>query len=261
MSGTPTPRASELLSTGGASDGVNGYNCPYQTVGAGTPLSGLVYRWRLWPGDPDVPQLNGMSSQFFLAPNANVGFGTKSPVERVHSGANLRADGVLLGQMGASGQVASALLTATVSTAASSNVAGGVPTTLVAYSLPATTLIQGNEGIRISAFGSLQNNTNPKYLSVYFGATSILTSQGLSFTGGSWYLQADVYEKSVHSQVGGGVIVAATLPAAQVATTGFASAAEREGQAITVAIQASSAQAGDVTLQGFVVEFANANTS
>jgi hypothetical protein len=258
ITGTPTPSTSANLSTGGVSDGVFGYNCPYSLSGiaAGTSSYAWVYRWRLWPSEPDAPQRVGAATSFWKDSSDRMGFATNAPAEQVHAGgaANIRAGGLLLGQMGTSGKTAPAVSSATISTAASSNLAG-VETTLVNYQLPASAL-SSTKGIRISAYG-YHANTPPEahVVKAYFGTVPIITST-VTISTGAWYVDATVIRQSANVQMGGGMIISGTHVA-----TGATQINATETASITVRIAGNGNTAGDVTLAGFLVDFLNANNT
>jgi hypothetical protein len=269
MGGTTViPSATGIQSAYAASDGIYGYlgpNWDWSGGGNGAP-GGKFYRWRIRPASPDAQApLIGMSTQFFLAPNGDVGFGNKSPSEQVHSGANVRADGLLLGQLGTSGQVAQA--SATAYATAIGTPTGSGPWTLASYVLPASALSVVNKGVRVRAFGTYNNNSNTKNVFVYFGATQILNSGsvgGVPFSqGGTWFLEAMALQQGISpvTQVAGGMIVSApsgtnigSLPA-----SAFTALSAAIGSPITIAVVATTTGtlSSDVTLDAFTVDFIN----
>jgi hypothetical protein len=262
ISGTPNPSTSAIFSTGGASDGVYGYNCPYSAFGSG---SGQVYRWRLWPGDPNTPNRDGAATSFWQDSSGYTGFGTNQPTDQIHAGtvvlpggataaANVRADGLLLGQIGASSQAAPAVLSATVSTAVSFN-SGMSETPLVNYQLPSGAMASSTKGIRVTAYGYYANTTVPKTLNLYFGTIAIVTSVTTA-AGRGWYLDASVIRQKTNQQEGGGMIVSGASLA-----TGATQIKATESVNITVEVSAIGQANRDVVLTGFLVDFLSPTNS
>jgi hypothetical protein len=273
LSGTHTPTASQIVSTGGASDGVYGYNGPYGKIHLPPLGSGQLYRWRLWPGSPDAPSHVGMARSFWLDSTGRTGFGTQTPQDQIHVGSSIQADGTtvpanvradifLLSQMGASGHPAPAEAAAAVSTTLSAN-SGTSLSTLVTYTLPKSSLRVVNDGVRISAFGYFAGNNHPKNLYLNFGASQVLASGSVTFTGGSWYLRATVLRQAHAVEVAGGIVVATSVGAAPVLQSNYTTPAEGEFSNIPITVQAQApgpnGASGDINLAGFVVEFIGAN--
>jgi hypothetical protein len=252
IAGTPSPSSSAILSTGGAMDGIYGYNCPYSHLLSG---SGWVYRWKLWPGQPDAPQRLGASRSFWQDSSSRFGFGTQAPAEQVHAVANVRADGALVGQLGTSGKIAPAVTSATISTAVASNVTPN-ETPLVTYLLPPSALVTYPRGVRITAYGSYAANTDvAKVVRLYFG-TAPVVALTVPLNGGAWYLDATVLRQSHNLQQGGGVIVAGTYVA-----SGATQISATEANSITIEVAGNGAHSGDVSLGGFLVDFLNVNAN
>lgn len=87
----------------------------------------------------------------------------------------------------------------TVNTTAVGNIGAGEDT-LITYSLPATTLYQAGKGVRITAWGTTANNSNPKTIKMYFGSTVILTTALTISQVGVWRAVAEVYSTGSSAQ-------------------------------------------------------------
>jgi hypothetical protein len=271
MTGTSTtPTTLNLQSAFAASDGVYGYLGPNWHPGAAPSLgsaSGGFFRWRIWPGPKDAQAGRlGQSLNFWLDSSGKVGFGTKQPAEQIHATANVRADGLLLALMGASTQTAQAQTTPFVS-ASEILVGSSAPYTLASYALPANALSAINKGVRIHAFGAYltTSTTDPMYLLLKFGSATMLTGPKINAAGsgtpaGSWYLDGTALLSSTNpaSEACGAMLVS-TPPGngMPISATSFVVATQDPTQAITIAVQGSSASTGDINLDGLSVDFIN----
>ncbi len=255
---TTTPTALKVQSAYAASDGVYGYLSPNWDWNSNA-VSGKIYRWRLTPGLPDaqVPQL-GMSQQFWLDSSGYVGFGTSVPADQVHSAGNVRADGLLLGQLGTSNQYAQAITTAYVASAQS--LSGTMsPWTLASYTLPASAFSAVNKGVRLNAFGTFASgSTHNRQVLVTFGGTTIVLSPVVNTTG-SWFLEAAVLCSAIGgspAQVAGSLVVATTSGGATPSTS-YTTINAALGSGIAIVVASSSVASTDIVLNGYTVDFIN----
>jgi hypothetical protein len=265
-----TPTAFTLQAAFGASDGVYGYLGPSWFPTATGPTYGTanggLYRWRLWPGPPDAEANRlGQSLNFWRDSSGYTGFGTKQPAEQVHSAANVRADGLLLGQMGQSGYVAQAETTPHV-VASQALVANATPYTLASHLLPANALSAVNKGVRIRAFGGLSTTSTPDtmYVLTNLGTQTILTAGPVVASGtvppGSWYLEATALLSGVSpasESCGGMGFLTPPGATSPTAFTSFTVGTQNPTNQITIAIQGSSSFTADIVLNGFSVDFIN----
>jgi hypothetical protein len=256
---TTTPAAKNLQAAFAASDGVYGYLGPNWNPASATN-SGGFYRWRLWPGPADAQAGKlGQSLNFWRDSSGKTGFGTKQPAEQVHSASNIRADGLLLAQMGTSTFTAQAQTTPYAT--ASQVAAGSSPYTLASYVLPTNALSAINKGVRIRGFGTFQSTSDTMYVLLQFGTQQLLSSGPINHgTGtGSWYLEATALLASTSpvSEYCGGLIVSTPPGAAPVPATSFTVGTQPVGSPITIAVQGSSTTNTDVALGGFSVDFIN----
>jgi hypothetical protein len=86
----------------------------------------------------------------------------------------------------------------TVTTAAVGNV-GADEDNLITYTLPANTLNDTGKGVRITAWGTTANNSNPKTVKLYFGSAILTTALTVSQVG-TWRITADVYRTGSSTQ-------------------------------------------------------------
>lgn len=85
------------------------------------------------------------------------------------------------------------------SVAAVGNIGGGTDT-LITYTLPTNTLNANGRKIRIRAYGTAANNSNPKALALMFGATAILSQSLTVSQAGRWVIDAEVIRTGVDAQ-------------------------------------------------------------
>jgi hypothetical protein len=253
---TTTPAAKNLQAAFAASDGVFGYLGPNWAPGSGA--SGGFFRWRLWPGPPEAQAGRlGQSKDFWLSSGGLTGFGTKVPAEQIHATANVRADGLLLSQMGASGMTAAAQTTPYATT---TEVGGGSsPYPLAQYNLPPNALSALNKGIRIRAYGSYAATTDAMYVLLKFGSSQLISSGSVT-TGGTWYLEATVLLSNVasHCEACGAMLISSpSSGGAATPTTAYNVLTQVTSSTITVAVQGSSPSTTEVSLGGFTVDFIN----
>jgi hypothetical protein len=260
---TTTPSALKLQAAFAASDGIYGYLgpnwSPTTTPNAYGTSSGGFYRWRLWPGPSDAQAGRlGQSLNFWLDSSGRTGFGTKQPAEQIHASANIRADGLLLSQMGASGMTAPAQTTPYVTANPLSG--SGSPFTLAQYALPANALSVTNKGVRIRSFGGYSATTDSMFVLLNFGSTQLISS-GQIATGGTWYLEATALlsNQGTPNQACGAMLLSTPLIAGgtPTAVTAYTVAAQAISSTITIAVQGSAPHTADVTLGGFSVDFIN----
>lgn len=166
----------------------------------------------------------------------------------------------LKAQLGTSTTVANTISTANVNTTAVGNVGGGTDT-LMSYSLPANSLSANGKAVEIEAWGITANNSNPKTVTLDFGATSVLTNALTVSVAGVWYIKATVVRTGAGAQA-----AIATLNAANNTTTvdvESTTPAADETAAITIKCTGTVTDGGgginnnDIVQRGLVVKFLN----
>lgn len=128
-----------------------------------------------------------------------------------------------------------------------------VESTVATYSLPASTLANPGDAVRVVCWGGTASNSNAKTAKLYFGTSSISTStSGVSAPNNKgWYLELIVMRNGAATQqvMGRGAVDAS--PISVYATAGTDSLAA----AVTVKCTGTTASAvQDLTAQGFLVE-------
>lgn len=137
------------------------------------------------------------------------------------------------------------------------NVGGGTDD-LVSYALPANTLNADGFGIRITAWGTTANNSNPKTVTLAFGATTIVTQALTVSEAGRWRMVAEVIRTGSGAQDWDSVLLAS--PTA-IVKNGVGTAAITDTAAITIKGTATVTDGGgginndDVVQEGMIVEF------
>lgn len=136
-------------------------------------------------------------------------------------------------------------------------VGNGADTTedlLKSFNLPANALDSVGRSINIYAWGSYGANTNSKTVKMYFGASTVTSTQTLN--GGGWALEMMVGKSASNVQRISGQIIAGTSHGGCTTGTG----AETDTAAITIKVtgqDTTSANANAVVLQGLVVNYMN----
>jgi hypothetical protein len=143
-------------------------------------------------------------------------------------------------------------------TTAVGNVGGGEDD-LMTYSLPLNSMNAATKGVRITAWGTTANNSNPKTVILYFGTAAILTTALTVSQAGVWRINAEVLSTGTDIQqyvtqlVQGGTT---TLVDAEQGT-----AAQDDGAAITIKCTGTVTDGGgginndDIVQEGIIVEF------
>lgn len=85
-----------------------------------------------------------------------------------------------------------------VTTTAVGNVGAGEDN-LQSLSLPASTLRAAGSGVRITAWGTTANNSNPKTVKLYFGSAILTTALTVS-QAGKWHIEALVFSTGTDTQ-------------------------------------------------------------
>lgn len=71
---------------------------------------------------------------------------------------------------------------------------------LVSYTLPANTLGENNDFVKLVAFGSFATNGNNKRVRAYLGATALFDSGAFAFSNESWRLECIIYRTGAATQ-------------------------------------------------------------
>lgn len=125
--------------------------------------------------------------------------------------------------------------------------------TLWSYSLPAGTLASRGQAVRIRVFGSTANNANSKTIRLKWGASSV-RDISTSTTGGiGWRYDCTIMRSGAAAQVIDCALQIGSSPGTYFALSGT----ETLSGAVTIALtgQNGTANAGDITFLGAIVEF------
>lgn len=129
---------------------------------------------------------------------------------------------------------------------------GAGETTMLSYSLPASTLSTNAESISIKAWGTTASNSNVKTIKLKFGSTILVTDSG-SFVGDSWLFEATIVRTGATSQ--DAIAEAKVNGIAPVIT--HTEPAETLANPITIAITGQGTSDDDIVAEGLRVEFNN----
>lgn len=126
-------------------------------------------------------------------------------------------------------------------------------TTLWSYSLPAGTLAQDGQGVRVTVFGRFAANANSKTVRMKFGATQ-LVSRGTTSSGVRFAVEAVILRSGASAQVAWARASFGTDTGSFGQNTTTPAEALSGAAAIAVTGQNASASAGDIVFLGAVVE-------
>lgn len=145
--------------------------------------------------------------------------------------------------------------TLSVNTNAVGNVGGGTDD-LMTYSLPANSLSANGKGVRITAWGSTNNNANAKSLQMYFGSSLILVTLTTSIVG-RWKCVAEVFRTGSSTQKFNAVLLecASGSLAAGKQQHQDGTLLETDSGAITIKCTGAATTDNDITQDGMIVEF------
>ncbi len=137
--------------------------------------------------------------------------GTATVSVRVHDGVGAQtqstavvmkansAGGFTQVPMGLSGSLATVPSIANRNTTAVGNVGGGEDA-LIQYSLPLNSLSAATRGVRITAWGTTANNSNPKTAKLYFGSGAVVTTALTVSQAGTWRITGEVLSTGTDTQ-------------------------------------------------------------
>ena len=142
-----------------------------------------------------------------------------------------------------------------VNTASAATIADTLETDLWTYSLPANTLSADGQLLRVRVFGLTASNANVKTIKLYWGAVAY-TINGITAApiGLQWFSDALFIRTGASAQIRNKWGVIGTVP--ELSTVNSVLAADTTA-AITIKVtgQNGTANAGDITFSGAVVEF------
>lgn len=138
-----------------------------------------------------------------------------------------------------------------ISTTSTGNGADTTEDTLATFSLPANTLLNTGEALRIRAFGTCAANGDNKTMKLYFGASVVATPTAAT-NNKNWELELIVVKSGANTQAVLGRGLVDTTPV----TPYFNAGADTDTAAITIKCtgQAGTGNANDIVLKGFIVE-------
>lgn len=129
-------------------------------------------------------------------------------------------------------------------------------TDLLSTTVPASTLVDAGDAVRIRAWGTTVSNANVKTVKLYFGSATIASQSLTASQAGKWLIEAIVVRTAKDTQEAHATIlesVGTTLAAGKHAQEITALTAS-EGSAITVKVTGTSGTASaDVVQEGMLV--------
>lgn len=141
----------------------------------------------------------------------------------------------------------------TYSTTAAATAANTTETDLWSFSLPASTLVENGQAVRVIVHGATAANANTKTLRLYFGSTLVGSMSGAA-NNNTWSFQADVIRTGATTQQANVLGFLGTITAS---ANAFTTPAETLSGAITIKVtgQNGTAAASDITFNAATVEF------
>lgn len=132
---------------------------------------------------------------------------------------------------------------------------GGGEDDLMSTSLPANTLDDTGDVVRIRAWGTAANNANAKTLKLYFGATAIVNQSLTVSQAGRWFIEAVVIRTGSDTQESHAVIIESlvALAAGKHAQELNSALAIDEDAAITVKCTGTGVADNDIVQEGMIV--------
>ena len=134
-------------------------------------------------------------------------------------------------------------------------IANHTETTGHTYTLPASSLAANGESVRVKAWGTCAANTNNKRVRLYFGGTAIYDSGAVAVNNKSWSVEALITRVSSGNQR---CLISGSFNAAPISTSVVTDLTKTDTatQIIkTTMLNDSADAAGDLTAEGFIVEF------
>lgn len=133
---------------------------------------------------------------------------------------------------------------------------GGGEDDLMSTTIPAGTLTETGDLVRITAWGTSANNVNAKTLKMYFGATAIVSQSLTASIAGLWLIEAIVARTGKDTQRAVAVVTESTnaLAASKQAQEANTALAADEDASITVKCTGTGVADNDITQQGLTVE-------
>jgi hypothetical protein len=160
--------------------------------------------------------------------------------------------------MGLGAGVAVPVGKASVGTTGIGNVGGGEDN-LITYSLPANSFRGAGKGVRITAWGTTANNSNPKTVNLYFGSQVILTTALTVSQVGTWRAQAVVFATGIDTQDWSSSLLQGGT--ATIIDVEGGTATQDDGAAVTIKATGTVTDGGgginnnDIVQEGLLVEF------
>jgi hypothetical protein len=197
--------------------------------------------------------VSGSMSGFTFATNSGIVGGANSMISAV---------GVALGSSGGINQGTMECMANANSTSTSS---GTGASDMDSYTLPASSFVGGNRGVKIKAWGVTASNANSKSVAILFGGTTVITKQLTVSIAGIWELEAWVLRTGASAQTyygmginNGGTTLSATDGPTVYTAHAQGTSAETDTSAIVIKTRATvNTTAGDIVQKGMLVEFFN----
>lgn len=122
------------------------------------------------------------------------------------------------------------------------------------YTLPANTLSANGRGVRARAWGTTAANANNKTFQFYFGGTSVFTTGAVAANAKHFFLQMDIIREGAGDQR---IFISGHFNGSPIVASTVVDGVKDETAALVIkdTITNGTASAGDITVEGFDVEY------
>lgn len=131
---------------------------------------------------------------------------------------------------------------------------------LITYAVPASSLGTNGDQIEVIAFGTFANNANNKTVTVYFGATAVLSTGAIAYQNGSWQLVMTIIRTGATAQIASAYFISDVgVLFGSESLSKYTTAAETLSGAITVKCTGTATDNNDIIQKGLIVKWHPAN--